>query len=209
MITAHAGSCGTEANSLESIQKAVSLGVDFVEMDIRCRPEGGLGIKHDRIKSEEKVTDLRDALLVVKPSGCMVNLDIKESESLPELYELLVSLDMLDRVIMTGLQVTDILKARSQMPGVPYYPDFAPSTKLIDDPEYVSALISFLRASGCEGINCHYSRVTPELSAVLKENGLKLSVWTVDPQAEMVRIIKCRPYNITSRHPDTVMSLSR
>ena len=206
-VTAHAGSCSTPPNSIESLQKALSLDVDCIEIDVRRDAAGTLVISHNAVKPGEDAVLLKDALSVIRPGRSMINLDIKDSSVFPMLYRLLKRMRMLDRVFMTGVAPEDILKARLQMPGVPYYPSFEPSVELVSNPEYVRAMVSFLKATGSEGINCNYKSVTPELASVLKANGLKLSVWTVDSEREMLRIISVCPDNITSRHPDRVREL--
>ena len=42
---------------------------------------------------------------------------------------------------------------------------------------------------------------------MLHDNGYKLSVWTVDSQKTMKRILVCSPDNITTKHPDRLQKI--
>ena len=53
MITAHSGCEGTARDSMESVELALALGADAIEMDIRRAPDGLLYISHDRQTGSE------------------------------------------------------------------------------------------------------------------------------------------------------------
>ena len=48
-ITAHSGCENTPQDSMASVEKALLLGTDIVEMDVRKAPDGVLRISHDRL----------------------------------------------------------------------------------------------------------------------------------------------------------------
>ena len=72
MITAHSGCEGTARDSMESVELALALGADAIEMDIRRAPDGLLYISHDRqtgseIESKHTLEALREACCCSPP----------------------------------------------------------------------------------------------------------------------------------------------
>ena len=88
-ITAHSGCEETPIDSLESIDKALELGADAIEVDVRADPEGTLRISHNAVSQEEyyeKVT-LRTVLDRIRFTGLAINFDIKEQAALYKTLE--------------------------------------------------------------------------------------------------------------------------
>ena len=83
-ITAHSGCEHTPRDSMDAIERAVALGADIVEMDIRRAPDGVLRISHDPLGLEEygeKVL-LEDVFQRLKDTGLSLNCDMKEAGAL-------------------------------------------------------------------------------------------------------------------------------
>ena len=88
-ITAHSGCEDTPTDSLESIDKALELGADAIEVDVRVDPEGTLRISHNAVSQEEyyeKVT-LQTVLDRIHFTDLAVNFDIKEQAALYKTLE--------------------------------------------------------------------------------------------------------------------------
>jgi glycerophosphoryl diester phosphodiesterase len=128
LVCAHR-SFHTEApeNSLLSIKKAIKIGVDLVELDVRTTKDSILILMHDKTidrtttgkgkisdytylelqefnlkigdsVTEQKIPLVEDALQLLKNSECIANLDLK-AVSYQQLYNLLASMDMQHNVI--------------------------------------------------------------------------------------------------------------
>ena len=84
IITAHSGCEGTETDSMESIDIALELGADAVEVDVRVDHEGILRISHNSVSQQEFLgkPTFREVLERVVPTGLMINCDIKEQKAL-------------------------------------------------------------------------------------------------------------------------------
>ena len=85
MITAHSGCEGTARDSMESVELALALGADAVEMDIRRAPDGLLYSSHDRQTGSEiaKKHPLEAVFRRIADTPMKVNSDIKEPFAIP------------------------------------------------------------------------------------------------------------------------------
>ena len=89
MITAHSGCEGTEIDSLESVEKAIELGADVVEVDVRVGRWGTPRISHNELtilNNNQKIA-LADVLKKVVDTSLKVNFDIKEPEAVIKVFE--------------------------------------------------------------------------------------------------------------------------
>lgn len=89
MVTAHSGCEGTQRDSMESVRRAIELGADAVEVDVRMDPAGVLRISHDKRLSVSEYAahqSLESVFALLGPTSLSINCDVKERE---HLYELL------------------------------------------------------------------------------------------------------------------------
>ena len=70
------------------------------------------------------------------------------------------------------------------------------------DIDYLNSLVRKVMDAGAIGINFNYKNASDELVYTFHNYDLLVSIWTVDKQAQMYRIISYFPDNITSRKPD-------
>ena len=105
LITAHSGCEQTPQDSLESVERAIELGADVVEMDIRRAADGTVYISHDRQYGDavrEKVT-LEDVFRRIQDTGLKINCDIKESFVLCDTLDIAERFHFgPDRLILSG-----------------------------------------------------------------------------------------------------------
>lgn len=207
-ITAHAGAYETPDNTMLSVRTALALHPDLIEIDVRHRPDGSLAISHDAIKSNADGEDLSLVFEAVAKTKIGINLDIKQIETLPKLYELLKRYKLTKQVYMTGVSDNDWEIAQRDCPGIPYFTNLSPDTLQLGDAAYCQKMVSRLRETGSMGVNCNYNNANAALSELLHKNGLLLSVWTVTEPKDIARIISINPDNITSRRPDRVEQMS-
>ena len=199
-ITAHTGSLGAEDNSLEFVQAAIDNNVEIMEIDIRQRPDKTLVMNHDIAVTNNDGVPLEEAFKLLQTDDCRINLDIKETRTLNALHDLLVEYNLLGRAFLTGISQLDVKAVKeSACRDMEYYLNYQPSRFKIFGEDYQQKLLQILDESGAVGINCNYTGASATLSALLHENGYKLSVWTVNQTMVMKRILVLKPDNITTK----------
>lgn len=201
-ITAHSGAYNTPDNSLEYVQAAIEHQAEILEIDIRMRPNGSIAMAHDEIKSNEEGTDIETVLrMVAEQSHAQINLDVKQTATLPALHALILKTGMKERVFLTGIEEQDTEAAKTDCPGIPYFLNCKPLS--------ATEIIPVLKRTGSIGVNCNYHYATPDLCEQLHQAGYQLSIWTVDQPEDMKRMLKLQPDNITSRNPLEVIRLKK
>ena len=68
-------------------------------------------------------------------------------------------------------------------------------------------MIDIVEKSGAIGMNCNFAYISRTLADVLHENGYKLSVWTVDTQWTVKRVLVSMPDVLTTNEPELVQSI--
>lgn len=104
-ITAHSGCENTPRDSMDAIERAVALGADIVEMDVRRAPDGVLRISHNRLTPEEyaEKPTLTEVLRRLKGTELSLNCDLKEQAALYDTLALAASMGFgRERLILSG-----------------------------------------------------------------------------------------------------------
>lgn len=206
-ITAHSGAYNTEENSIQFITTALSNDDDIIEFDVRQRPDGTLIMSHDSVNNNNEGVEIAEALNAIKGKHTKINLDIKETRTLPTLYNMVRDLKMQDQVFMTGIGINDVAEAKLHCPGIPYYLNCKPEKRLIRKNNGRAEFLKTLKESNAVGVNCNYEYCTRQLLTMLHDNGYKLSIWTVDKPKDMKKYSRISPDNITTRHPDVLRAI--
>ena len=69
------------------------------------------------------------------------------------------------------------------------------------------SLVEKVKNAGAMGINFNYKNASKELVEVFHENGLLVSIWTVDDEYNMYKILSFEPDNMTTRNPDKLSEI--
>lgn len=203
-ITAHSGAFDTPDNSMEFIETALRNKSQIIEIDVNMRPDGTLVINHDEVKTNADGTDLAIVLKAIKKSKAKINLDIKNTDTLPALFNLVRKLKMTRYSFLTGIRLNNVPLVKKYCPGLVYYLNYDIKAEEVADQTFQQTLLADLRSSGAVGINVHYKEWSRELTDLLHANGFEVSLWTLNDAADAPFVIGCNPDNITSRHPDMV-----
>ncbi len=199
--TAHTGCMGTEDNSLESIEAAIANGADIVEFDLNFTESGEPVLAHDTPKGGEVTLD--EAFKKVSEyDDIMVNVDIKSIAALQKVRPLAEKYGIADRIFFTGVTDEFLNAVRTDGNGVPYYLNVDAKSPSKHSEEYLLSLVDKVKRSGAIGINFNKDNASAELVNVFHSNGLSVSIWTVDSEYDMYRILSFAPDNITTRKPD-------
>lgn len=150
----------------------------------------------------EKAPGWPDAFaLIAQKDGVQVNLDLKQTDHLPEIARLGKEAGLLGRLFFTGVGVDDAQTVARECPEIPYYLNLSPDVKQKDSEAYWRRAADQIRLCGAIGINCHYDAASETLVRVMREQGMLVSFWTVDRKADMARIAALGPDNITTKEP--------
>lgn len=206
-ITAHTGCENTPDNTLEAVEAAFQSGADIFEVDIRFDQNGVPILAHNEPVGGEVELEQVFALMKTNES-ILCNLDIKVTDHLSAVAALAKEYDLLDRVFYTGIHEFFVEKARTDTPEIPYYLNMAlvPPAEQTDD--YLADVVAKVKSLGAIGVNCHFGYATPKLVETVHQNDLLVSLWTVNEKEDMLRIMKLKPDNITTRKPVLLRSLA-
>lgn len=210
-VTAHTGSMGTADNSIASIQKAIEAGADVVEFDVRFRPDGTPVMAHDSVASNHEGVPIKDALKLLSQDGIniQINLDVKETDNLALLQNMVKQYNLLNRSFFTGVTEEFVPEVKRLCPEIQYYLNYSPDKNKLNSEDYQQELLEVLKTTGAIGINCDYNNSNKYLAELLHQNGYLLSVWTVDDENEMVHQLTSDADNITSKNPDKLIDIMR
>lgn len=205
-ITAHTGCMNTEENSLESIKMGVENGANIIEFDLYANENGELVLSHDEPKGGE--ISLSEAFAYLATfENVRANVDIKMVDSLEKVYLLAKEYNVEDRIFYTGVKDEFVESVRKNGPKIKYYLNVDVDKSQNTDAEYLQALVEKVKNAGAIGINFNYKSASKELADVFHENGLLVSIWTVNNEYNMYKILSFGPDNITTRHPDKLSEI--
>ncbi|HIE18948.1 TPA: glycerophosphodiester phosphodiesterase [Candidatus Bathyarchaeota archaeon] len=221
-VTGHRGAAGLEPeNTLRSIRKAIELGVDRVEIDVRVTRDGYLVVIHD--ETMDRTTNghgyVKDLTL-----NEIRRLDAGKGEIIPTLEEVL----SLTKGQVT-LQVE--LKAREATEPVVHLIERNNAEREVVITSFMHELLRtvhdlnpFLRTGALffdvqgdiyqraldvhsEAVHVYYRNVDFELVENAHKRGLKVSVWNPDELEEMKEMISLSVDVIGTNRPDILLNL--
>ncbi len=204
--TAHTGCMGTKDNSLESIDEAIKYGADIVEFDLYFTADGEPVLSHDEPKGGEITLD--EAFeRVSRYNGLRVNVDVKTTDALDKVMPLAEKHGISELIFYTGIEESDVEAVLSDSPEVPYYLNVDVKTELNQSEEYIQMLVKKVKECGAVGINFSKKNATKKIVDAFHENGLLVSIWTVNDKGEICDILALSPDNITTRRPDRLQEI--
>ena len=200
-ITAHTGCMDTAENSLESIKQGAENGASIVEFDLYFTKDGEPVLAHDEPVGGEVTLD--EAFRYVSMfEGISVNVDVKTCDALEKVYPLAKKYGIENRIFYTGINEADVETVKKDSPEVRYFLNVDVDKSKATEKEYLMSLVEKVKNAGAIGINFNYKNATKELVEVFHENKLFVSIWTVNDEYNMYKILSMTPDNITTRNPD-------
>ncbi len=198
--TLHIGHRGARAlvdeNTLESLLKAVELGVDMVEFDIQRTRDGVYVLMHDptvdrttngsgrvdemtlkefkKLKTKSGYTPptLEEVFQALKPLGVSMILDIKvkDPDCIPDIYQLVEKYGLGDRVVYES-SYPKIAKAIEK---------FKPELVSAIYPAWPRSAFWFAQAYGLDCVSLYWPFAGPLYVKIAQDNGYKVMVWTIN-----------------------------
>ena len=205
--TAHTGCCGTKDNSLEAIKVGIEHGANIVEFDLYFNNENVAVLSHDEPKGNEVTLD-EAFKLISTYENVKVNVDIKKcDDNLHVVFDLAEKYNITNRIFFTGINLEDVETVKKECPAVPYYLNYEVKKENKQTPEYLNDLVKIVKDNGAVGINFNKDSATKELVDTFHNNNLLVSIWTVNEEKDMFKILYFSPDNITTRNPDVLKTL--
>ena len=221
-VTGHRGAAGLEPeNTLRSIRKAIELGVDRVEIDVRVTRDGHLVVIHDeavdrttnghgRVKDltfneirqldagkGERIPTLEEVLNLTK-GKVILQIELKAREATEPTVHLIERNNAEREVVITSFMHELLRKVH----------DLNPSLR-------TGALFFDVQGDICqraievhsEAIHVYYKNVDSKLIEDAHRRGLKVSVWNPDELEEMKEMIGLGVDVIGTNRPDILLNL--
>lgn len=205
-VTAHTGCMGTKANSLESITAGAQNGANTVEFDLNFNIDNNPVLSHDSPVGGEITLDEAFAK-VAEYDNLLVNVDLKSTVAIEKIVPLAKKHNILERIFFTGVDESFVKAVKTRTPEVDYYLNMSVLPEKQQTEEYLLSLVNKVKECGAVGINFHKDNATTALVDVFHNNGLLVSIWTVDEEEEMYRILSLSPDNITTRYPNVLANI--
>ncbi len=204
--TSHTGCMGTKDNSLESIAIGVENGAGIVEFDLNFTENGEPVLAHDAPSGGELTLD--EAFRKISEyENIRVNVDIKSTAALEKVKPAAEKHGVLERIFFTGVHDGFVEAVRADGGGIPYYLNVDVESERNHSQEYLDSLVQKVKESGAIGINFNKGNASKALVDTFHANNLLVSIWTVDSEPEMYRILSYSPDNITTRNPDKLREI--
>lgn len=205
-VTAHTGCEGTADNSLEAIKKGYESGADIVEFDLRFTEKGEPVLSHDA--DGKNCVTLKEAFdLVAQCENLKVNIDCKTVENIAIVPKLAQECGVADRFFYTGIETEKVARVQKDTPEVEYYLNTKVRKWRKNSEKYIRSLAKLIRDNGAVGINIRFTNASKKMVEIFHEEGLLVSVWTVNKEKDMHKVLPLGCDNITTRQPSKLIEI--
>jgi glycerophosphoryl diester phosphodiesterase len=146
-----------------------------------------------------------DTVLATVPGGKRIVLELKDGpEILPEFVRILQASRLKpEQMCVISFKEDTLRGSKKALPGVPHFflKGYKADAQTGEFPQ-LEPLLELCRDAGFEGLNLHFDwPVTPEFTAKVKAQNLKLLIWTVDDAAVAKRLAAAGVDAITTNRP--------
>jgi glycerophosphoryl diester phosphodiesterase len=226
IVVGHRGCAALEPeNTLRGFRRALALGCDYVETDVRLTSDGQLVLMHD--ETVDRTTDGSGRVAELTLAAIRA-LDAGGKERVPILAELLELLrsEGGGRVQLlcelkgerTAAAAVGIVRAAGMERAVVFTCfdlDRLRAVKAIDPTLRTGAIFGQppadfaqqAQAVGAEGVGVNHRWMAAEVIAAARAAGLVIRAWNPDSEAEIRAMIELAPDGISSNRPDLVLRL--
>jgi glycerophosphoryl diester phosphodiesterase len=214
-ISAHRGSCGVPGlPAAERYRRAIELGVDYVELDVRRTLDGLYFDYHDHLTPNGRPTSsltyaalkdelgpellLLDELFDVVAGRAGLHIDLKEPGYETEIMQLVLGRAAVDRFVVTTGEVQSIRTIKEQFPtirtGLTLGTDMKGAQAWVTLRERLAELFPTprLKRSHADFVAAHEQLARLRLLGFCARRGMACWVWTVDEEKEIARFMADR-----------------
>jgi glycerophosphoryl diester phosphodiesterase len=206
-------------NSMSSFEKAIALGADMIELDVRTTLGGEIVVMHDenianisngsgntsdlslkeirafKLKNHEQIPTLKEVLEKVK-GRCDVNIHIKDANAVLRSCNIANDMGMMNDVVFTAIHGPWLIDIKSK------YPHARVTCVSRDKSQDIIRIAQSLKA---EGINPASRIATKKFIQEAHEAGLQVNVWTVNFSWQMKKFIGWGVDGIITNRPDVLV----
>lgn len=224
LVIGHRGAMGHETeNTLASVQKALDLGVDGIEIDVFNIQSGETVVFHDErvdrltngggkieeynyvdllqltLDGNHKIPLLQDVLKLID-NKVLLNIELKGGGT-ADRVNFIMNYYINDRgwspenFIISSFKWDELREMRKLNPNV------AIAVLTGDDPIEAIPVAKELNA---EAINPHYKNLTSENSAAIQEAGFKIYTWTVNEPQDILNMKRLGVDGIITNYPERI-----
>jgi len=195
-------------NTLESLAKAIELGVDMVEFDVVDGPDGALVLAHSREELEPDAATLDEALAFLAanaPSTLQLDLDLKERGFEGGVVDALRRHNLVERSIACSFFAASLRELRRHEPGLrtglsypwdrrglvgrraltPLVPAGAAALRAVL-PHRIARMV---RGAEARSAMLHFSVISHATVERCHRLGVSVFAWTVDDEALLARVL--------------------
>ncbi|MFA5074240.1 MAG: glycerophosphodiester phosphodiesterase [Nitrospirota bacterium] len=216
LVIAHRGdSSATLENSRAAVQRACSLSVDMIEIDIRMSRDKQLYVFHDaatgrtadkniaieqssspeistvRLKNGESIPQLKDILSLVD-NKCGLNLDIKSIGAGAETARQIIANGFSGTILLSSFKEEELTAARQILPSL---------TPAMIFNVFYGWDAPWYKARGYSIISLRKETVEKKVIDACHAEGIRIYVWTVDDEKTMKRLLAWGVDGIFSNRP--------
>lgn len=219
LVVGHRG-CGQEPeNTLRSFKRALELGADGIEIDVRLTKDKKPIVIHDRKVNRttngrgfveemtlkqikeldagkgEKVPTLDEVFDLFKKRKMMILVEIKDSDALDAVLKLVKKYKIKDKVILLSFWHSVLKKAKKKM-------NLKTGASLYGKPVDV---ISLVKRAKSEAINLNHVFVRKKMIEICHRNGIEVYAWTVNKILDIRKMLRWDADVIISDYPERVL----
>jgi len=214
----HRGAKGYVAeNTLASFEKALTLNVDAVELDVHLSSDKVVMVIHDDTVTRTTtktgfvsefmafelnqmgVPTLENVLDLIKQK-CIVNIEIKEAKATLEVLRIIEKYVSDHQWNYSQFQISsfiwEVLKEVSST-------NTAIRTGVLTEDSIKKAL-AFAKKNACFSINPYFKLLNTENIQLIRENGFKIYPWTVNSEEDLIFVKSLEVDGIISDVPDRI-----
>ncbi len=189
-IVAHRGaSREAPENTLAAFAKAIEIGADMIEFDVRRAPDGELVISHDPVRKTALLPTLEEALRLTQ-GRIQLDVELKEPDCERDAIDLLLQYFPLSDFCITSFLAPTLRETRAIHPGIR------------------TGLIFAIWGEGVVSSDADFLVPHHRLLKKAEQIGKALFVWTVDDPARTRRLFE-RPLveAIVTNNPRQALAL--
>lgn len=224
---AHRGASGhAPENTLAAFRKAIEIGVDGVEMDIRLSADGEVVVLHDAslerttnavgdvarmtfaeireadAGSGERVPTLTEALEVI-PTDVLAFVEIKALAVTEHAVRIVQEMDRLDQVVIISFNPAALRMLRKLDPRLPMgLLQGGSASKYTDASTVGIELLHRAQATGTSTVSVDWKLLNPQVVRDIRRRGGSLWTWTINDLDDIRRVADMGVQAITSDYPD-------
>jgi len=204
-------------NTLASFRRAIDLGVDAVEFDVRSTSDGRLVVIHDRTVNRttdgtgpvstfsydelsrldagegEHVPLLDDVLATLQGTDTEAQVELKEPDIAGDVVQAVHDYDLEERCIITSFH-------RAALDGIDLPTGYACT-------EPGPSLITATREIDCDVILPRYSDDNLEQTRKHIDGDVSYGFWSVDGRQEIENVLRSDAYSFTTDQPATALKV--